>query len=178
MGSIATYIGVHQTDRERFGMAFAETQRQVVVDVSCRIADAVNDRAFGIILENRHGFRLLAEAGTARRIVQPRLPTVERIVVAVADERTYAGLVQPLQALDELELRAQAPIGGVVHVTRDEQRVHPFVDAHVDDVLVGAEGRILKCVGHVWGRDSLYPDKGAVEMQISGVYKAETGHVL
>ena len=57
MGSIATYIGVHQTDRERFGISFAETQRQVVVDVSCRIADAVNDRAFGIVLKYRHGFQ-------------------------------------------------------------------------------------------------------------------------
>ena len=58
-------------------------------------------------------------------------------MVAVTDEGAYAGIVQPFQAIDELELRAEAPISRVVDVARDEQRVRPLVDAQLDDVLVG-----------------------------------------
>ena len=177
MGSIATDIGVHQTDRERFGISFAETQRQVVVDVLCRIAYAVNDRAIGIVLEYLHAFSLRIKARTAWRVVQPRLPAVERIVVAVADEGPYTGIVQPFQALDELELGAQAPVGRVEHVASDQKRVHTLVDAQVDDVLVGAERRILQRAGHVFGRDGLNTNERTVQMQISGMYKAKTGHV-
>ena len=85
------------------------------------------------------------------RIVQLRLPTIERIVVAVTDERANARLVQSLQALDELELRTEATVFPVVHVARDEQRVHPLVDAQVDDVLIGRERSGVERVRHVVG---------------------------
>ena len=98
-------------------------------------------------------------------------------MVAVAHERPYAGLVQPFQAIDELELRAQAPVGSVVNVPSDQQRVYTFFDAQVDDVLVGAERRIAQRARHIVGSDGLYADKWAIEMQISGMYEAEMSHV-
>ena len=163
---------MHQADRKHFGIAAAETLREVVVDVSFGIAYAVNNRAMGIVFKYRHGLCLLEEAHRSCRVVQTCLPTVERIVVAVADERTYPSIVEPSQALHELELGAQAPIGRVVHVARDQQRVDVFVDAQVDDILVCAECRIPQRARHVVGCNGLYPDKRAIEMKISGMYKA------
>ena len=31
---------------------------------------------------------------------------------------------------------------------------------------------------HVVGSDGLYADKGAIEMQVGGMYEADTGHVI
>ena len=98
-------------------------------------------------------------------------------MVAVTDERAYARLVQPLQALDELELRAQAAVRRVIHVTRDEQRVHPLVDAQVDDVLIGRERSGIERVRHVVGSRRLQAGERTVEVQVGGVDEAEEGHV-
>ena len=98
-------------------------------------------------------------------------------MVAVTDERAYAGLVQPFQAIDELELRAEAPIGRVVDIARDEQRVHPLVDAQLDDVLVGGKRRVVQRPSNIVGSDGPYADERAVEVQIGGMYETDTGHV-
>ena len=161
---VAADVGVHESYGERAGIDRADAEGQVVVDVARRVADAVHDGAFGLGLEHGHGLEHRAEAGTAWRIVQPRLPAVQRIVVAMADERADARLVQPVQPIDELELRAQAPIRRIVHVARHEQRVHPLVDAQLDDVLIGRERGVVERVRHVVGSRRLQAGERAVQV--------------
>ena len=98
-------------------------------------------------------------------------------MVAVTDEGTYAFIVQAFQAIDKLELRAEAAVRRVVDVARDEQGVHPLVDTQLDDVLVGGKRRVVQRPSNIVGSDGLYADEGAVEVEVGGMYKADTSHV-
>ena len=60
----------------------------------------------------------------AWRIVQPGLPAIQWIVVAVTDEGAYAGVVKLLQTGDEPVLCAEATVRAVVDVSCDHQRIH------------------------------------------------------
>ena len=60
------------------------------------------------------------------RIGEPRLPSVQRVMVAVAHEGPDAGGVQAAQALDEGLLGTQAAVGAVVNVPGDQQCIHPL----------------------------------------------------
>ena len=177
MVRIALHVGVHQADGERVGIYRAESWHQIVIYVARRVADSVHYCASGLVLEHRHGLEILAEARTAWRIVEPRLPAVERIMVAVTDERAYPGIVEPFQAIDELELRAEAPICRIVHVAGDEQRVHALVDTQFNDVLVGGKRRVVQRARHVFRGNGLYADEGAVEVQVCGMYEADSSHI-
>ena len=98
-------------------------------------------------------------------------------MVAVTHERAYPGLVQSLQPVDELELRAEAPVRRIVHVAGDEQCIHTFVDTQFNDVLVGGKRRVVQRTRHVFRGNGLYADEGAVEVQVCGMYEADAGHI-
>ena len=170
-------VGVHQANGKRLKHDHTQTSCQILSNVARRVADSVHDCTSGLVLEHRHGREILAEARTARRIVQRCLPAVERIVVAMTDERAYPGIVEPFQTIDELELRAEAPICRIVHVAGDEQRVHALVDTQFNDVLVGGKRRVVQRARHVFRGNGFYADEGAVEVQICGMYEADTGHI-
>ena len=89
----------------------------------------MDDRPLGIVLEHGHGFELGLEPMTARRMREPGLPAVEGVVVAVADERPDAGVMEPIQAIEESALGAKAAVRAVIDVSGHEQRVHLFADA-------------------------------------------------
>ena len=142
MARVATDVGVQQPDGEPSGSHIAKAECKIVPNVALRIADAVDDGASRVLGEYGHALPLPAEPVAQGRIGQPRLPAVERVVISVTDKRTDALLVQPLQPLDELPLGTQAALRAVVHVAGDKQRVYPFTDAQVDDVVVRPERRI------------------------------------
>ncbi len=110
----------------------------------------------------------------AWRIVQPRLPAVEWIVVAVADEGAYAGIVKLLQTGDEPVLSAEAAVRAVVDVSGDQQCVHSLGNAKVDDVRVGVKRRFIQQARHIVRGSGLQPGKRAVEVQIGGVNESES----
>ena len=87
-------------------------------------------------LEHRRRFERIAKPTATRRKREPRLPAVEGIVIAVADERTNAGRVELFQAIDEFALRAQTAVRRVVDIPGHQQRVHLLRDAKIDDVVV------------------------------------------
>ena len=94
---VAVDVCVHQANRKRVGIDLAESSRQIVVNIARRIADSIHDRAFWVILKHWYGLEASAKTRTAWRVNQPRLPSVKRIVIAVADKRTYASIAQLLQ---------------------------------------------------------------------------------
>lgn len=74
-------------------------------------------------------------------------------------------------------MRAEAPVGRIVDVARDEQRVHPLVDTQFDDVLVGGKCRVVQCACNIVGSNGFYADEGAVEVEIGGMYESDAGHI-
>ena len=173
---VATDVGVQQPDGEPGGSHIAKAECKIVPNVALRIADAVDDGASRVLGEYGHALPLPAEPVAQDRIGQPRLPAVERVVISVTDKRTDALLVQPLQPLDELPLGTQAALRAVVHVAGDKQRVYPFTDAQVDDVVVRPERRIGYLARDALRRGVAQPLEGAVEVQVGGVDESEQRH--
>ena len=166
---VAADVGVQQPDVESGPWQLAESQRQVLVYLAVRVADAVYHRPFRVLREHRLPSDLGSEAHAAARQLEPRFPAVQRVVVAVADEGADAGFIQAFQPVAEFQLRPQAAVGAVVHVACDQQRVCPLLDAQVDDVRVGVEGGAEQGVGNVLRRLAAHADKGAVQVEVGGV---------
>jgi hypothetical protein len=175
---IVVHVGVEQTDVEGSGIHLAQPADQVPSDIAGRVTHTVHDGGPGIVLEDRNCLELGPEPMTARGIRQSCLPTVQGIVIAMADERTDAGLVEPVETVDEPALSPQAAVGAVVDVSRYEKRVHPFRDTEIDDVVIGIEGRLPKTRGNMLRHTGLQARKRAVEMQIGGVYETKRLHGL
>ena len=127
-------VRMEKADPVRAGADRTETTDEVVVNVSRRVADAVDDGAVGVVLENGRRLKLRAEPVTGWRIGQPRLPAVKGVVVAMADEGAYAGIVKLLQTGDEPVLCSEAAVRAVVDVPGDQQRVHSLGNAQVNDI--------------------------------------------
>ena len=153
-----------------------EVQRQVFGNDPLRIANPVDSGPLRRVGKHRLAANLRPKAHAARRQGQPGLPAVQRVVVAVADEGTYARPVQPGQPVHELQLRPQAAVSSVVDVTGHQQGVHAFPKAQRDDVLVGVEGGAAQRIGDIIRRFAANAAKGAVQMQIGGVYKPQADH--
>ena len=108
-------------------------------------------------------------------ISEPSLPSVQRVVVAVAHERPDAGGVQAAQTVDEGLLGAQAAIGAVVNVAGDQQCFHSLGDAQVDDVSVGIKCGGVKRPGYILGCRCPDAPERTVQMEVCSVDKSE-GH--
>ena len=96
MVGVATNVGVKQPNLESPVGQVSETWGQILPDIPLGIAYPVYRGTLGVFGEHRLSGYLRPEAHTTVRQVQPGLPAVQWVVVAVADERTYAGLVQRL----------------------------------------------------------------------------------
>ena len=64
----------------------------------------------------------------------------------------------------------------VVDVTGDQQGIHMFPQAKVDDVLVSVESSTAQGLGDVVRSLTADAMEGAVKMQVSRVDEAESGH--
>ena len=94
----------------------------------------------------------------------------------MTDERADTGVVQPFETVDELSLSTKAAVGAVVYVARDKERIHSLGDTEVDDVLVRGERRTVESFCDVFRGSRLQAREGTVEMQVSSMYEAESGH--
>ena len=173
---IVADVRMQQSDGKRFAVHMIEPSNEILQDFAARIADAVNDGQIRGVFEHRHSFEFRAEPMTARRIRELRLPAVEGIVVAVANEGPDADVMEPVQAVDEFALGAKAAVRPIVDVSSHEQRVHLLSNAQFDDVFVGLE----RCVANgardiVRGCCPQSPER-AVEMQIGRMDESKTGH--
>ena len=81
-----------------------------------------------------------------------------------------------LEAIHELQLRSQAAVGPVVHISSDEKRVYLFPDAQVDDVFKGVEGGAMEGLGYIFRSLGPNAPEWAVQMQVGGVYEADLRH--
>ena len=151
-------------------------RRQVLSHLPAWIADAVYGRPSWLVGEHRLATDLRTEANTSRRKVQPCFPAVQRVVVAVADERPDPGVVQALQALDEPQLRPEAAVGAVVDVPRHQEGIDLLPDTQVDDALVSVKGGAAQLLGHIVRRLAPDPSKRAVQVQVGSVYKPQPRH--
>ena len=118
-----------ESDRERITVNIVEPGNQAFSNLTGWIADTVNNRTRWIIVEHWHSIELRAKTSTVWWIYEPRFPTVKRIMIAVADKRAYARLVQLLNPFHKLALSAQAAVCSVVYVSRNKQRIHAFGNA-------------------------------------------------
>ena len=175
---VAADVGVKQPNVEPAAGKITEVGRQVLAHLTPRVAYPVHRGPRGVVRKHRRSRDLRPEAHTAGGQVQPGLPAVQRVVVAVADERAYAGGVQSPQPVDELQLRTQAAVGAVVHVARHQQRVHPLLDAQLHDPVVHIEGRAAQRAAHLVRRYRPQSGERAVEVKVGGVYESELGHGL
>ena len=132
-----------------------------------------------IVGEEGRGFQSRSEPRAEVGQIKPRLPTIQGIMVAVADERSDAGFGQPADAVRETELRTQAPIRRVVDVTGNQQRVDLLVKTESHDVVVRRKGGVAEVVGHMGGRGRSQSGERTVKVQIRGVHETEfrLGHV-
>ena len=147
----------------------AKTQGQVIVDVTGWITDAVHDGPVGFVREYGHSLKVSAEPITSGRVFQPCLPPVQRIVIAMAYEGPNARGLQPAQAFNKGTLSAQAAVGAVVDVPGDEQGIHTFGDAKVDDVVIGVERRCVQGLRHRVRGYCPKPRERAVQVKVGGV---------
>ena len=171
MVRVAAHVGVKQADAETAGPGAghreaAKQRRQILAHLPPGVAVSVDRGPFRRIGEHRLARHLRPEAHAARRQGQPRLPAVQRVVVAVADEGAYARRRQPLQPSHELQLRPQAAVGSVVDVAGHQQRVHPFPQAQPDDVVIGVESGAAQRIRDVIRRFASNTAKGAVQVQV------------
>ena len=120
---------MQKADGEGVRIDIAETAHQILGDIAAREADTVDDRAAGVVLEYGNPLEFRPEAVATRRIREPSLPAVERIVISVANERPYAGIMELFQAVHEPGLSAKTAVGRVVNVAGDQQRINLFGDA-------------------------------------------------
>ena len=96
-------------------------------------------------------------------------------MVAKTDEGPNAGVVESLQAVDEGKLSFQASVRSVIEVAHEKKGIDFFFDAEADDVLVRLERGVTELAGDGFVE---VPDarKGAVEVEVGSMDKAETGH--
>ncbi len=174
---VAAHVGVEQPDLEPLSRVDTRKEGcQILPHLPGWVAHSVDHRPLRLIGEDWEALDLRAEADTARWQVQPGLPAVQRVVVAVADEGTNAGPVQLSQPFDEAKLGTEAPVSPIVDVAGNQQGIDLFLEAEVGDVPVCFEGGTCQRVGHV-GRDRTADAlEGAVQVQVGRVDEAESGH--
>jgi hypothetical protein len=131
-----------QANVERPWINGGKSGNQVLPNLPLRVADSVDDSAIRIIQEDRDPFHFSAKTVASLWEIKLGLPSIKRVVVTVADERSYAGLAEPVQTIDKLELGPEASVGAVKHVPGNQKRAGPLPDAQVDYVAVGGEGGV------------------------------------
>ncbi|CAB4955068.1 unannotated protein [freshwater metagenome] len=155
-----------------------EAPREVRRRLPRRVADAVQRREPHPVpddLVREHLPRGADDDPVGPPVGVDRLPPVERVVVAVHDERGDPGVAQPLQPGAHPQLRPQPPVGPVVQVTGEHDERDLLVQCQVDERVPRPQRGVPQCLLHV-RRDPPEPGEGRVEVQVGGVEEAEGGH--
>ena len=179
MVRIAPCVGMEQANPKTAAVRSLPWKqvRQIPLHIAPGIAVPVYAGPFRIVGEHGHGLDLVFEADTSGWQIQAGLPSVQRVVVAVADEGADAGVIQTFETLHELQLGPQAAVGAVVHVSRHQECIHTFVQTQLDDVVVGAECGLAQCGRHMVGRVRLHACKRAIQMQVGSMDKSQCWHL-
>ena len=98
------------------------------------------------------------------------------VVIAVAQERSNAGVLQPVETPDELDLRRETAISAVEYIAGYEKRSSMTIYTEVDHALVSIERCTSKDLRDLRLRlaNAL---KRAVEVKVRRMHKAK-GHVV
>ena len=93
-------------------------------------------------------------------------------MVAVGHKTPEAGVTGFADGVPESQLGPQAAVLPVVHVPGHDDEIHRLPDGQVDDPVEGGKRRLPQHGGN-GGRCGVYPLKGAVQVEVGTMHKAE-----
>lgn len=173
MARVRTDVAVEEANGRGGEPAAREAEGKVFPYGLLRIAHAVDGAAIGAGGVERDCFDVRAKPVAACGKREARLPTIERVVVPVTDERADAGSLQAVEAGEKSQLGGEAPIGTIVDVTSNEKRIDSLRDADVDDPVVGTKGCRQERFADVWWGAVFEAFERAIEVEIGSVDEAE-----
>jgi len=117
----ACRVGVQQADVEGLASGPFEPLGEIVAYVASAIADAMDVNRLPTDLDRHRLDCVRTEDGNPAGPLPDRRPAVERVVVAVHDQRLYSGRRQALQSVEESQLRPYATLRAVVDIAGDDK---------------------------------------------------------
>ena len=168
VAGVRAYICVDEANGRSLASRSSELRNQVMTHLPLRVANTIAYRPVRVVWEYGHSFDRRAKSDCSFWERQVGLPTIQRVVVSVADERAYVRLVQTTQAINKFQLRAEAVVRAVEHITRHQQGVHLLGYAQIDYVLVGVERGVSETLADL-GLNLGHSLEGAVQVQVCGM---------
>jgi F0F1-type ATP synthase delta subunit len=97
-------------------------------------------------------------------------PTIQRVMVTVADERANSCNGKFLQTVCKSQLSPQTAIGGIIDVARHKEEIYLVVQGKLYHIIESSKGGIFEKIGN-FAIHLAQPTEGTVQVQVSSMNK-------